>query len=196
MVWSSENSHDKTLYRKQFAPPRPIRAGGPPREASANPNGSVGGLCRVGPDLAGTGEFWRQENQPASRQSHRTTTRGLRELYPLGFIDDTGPAVRILPLGRQVADLATQPINEESRRSWHNAFWDLRNENSDGTSHPYRVLLRLVERKPGISRAKCALALEAKNDSVDELNWISALADRCAIMLARLDDSQELLELA
>jgi hypothetical protein len=44
-------------------------------------------------------------------------------------------------------------------------------------SHPYQVLLRLVAKKPGITRAKCALALEAKNDSDSELDRIVKLAD-------------------
>ncbi|WP_373285047.1 hypothetical protein [Novosphingobium marinum] len=45
------------------------------------------------------------------------------------------------------------------------------------TSHPYQVLLRLVARRPGITRAKCALALEAKNDSPEELDRIAELSD-------------------
>lgn len=45
-------------------------------------------------------------------------------------------------------------------------------------SHPYQVLLRLVARVPGISRAKCALALEARDDSTAELDRIVRLAGR------------------
>ena len=44
-------------------------------------------------------------------------------------------------------------------------------------SHPYQVLLRLVGQRPGIVRAKCALALEAQNDSPEELARIVALSD-------------------
>jgi hypothetical protein len=49
--------------------------------------------------------------------------------------------------------------------------------NDRESSHPYQVLLRLVAQKPGITRAICALALEAKDDSTEELDRIVALAD-------------------
>jgi hypothetical protein len=55
----------------------------------------------------------------------------------------------------------------------------MQHEGRDGgrISHPYQVLLRLVGRKPGITPAKCALALEAHDDSPEELDRIVALVD-------------------
>jgi hypothetical protein len=55
---------------------------------------------------------------------------------------------------------------------------NLTHDGGDGeTSHPYQVLLRLIALNPGVTRAKCALALEARNDSDRELNRISNLTD-------------------
>lgn len=136
--------------------------------------------------VAGTGHhpmppaeyLQQQERRPPGQQSHRTTARGLRELYRmLGFIVDTGPDVHVGPLGHRAAALTGQPASDTSRRYWHDAFWNLRHDDVNGVSHPYRVLLRLLAHRPRISRAKCALALEARNDSVDELVRIAALAD-------------------
>ena len=148
----------------------------------------VFGSRLVHAEVAGTGHGHRamtpeaylrqQEQQPVGRQSHRTTARGLRELYRmLGFIVDTDGGVQIQESGRQAAALADQPLEEQAKRFWHSAFCNLRHGDGNEASHPYRVLLRLVARRPRLSRAKCALALEARNDSVDELIRISDLAD-------------------
>jgi len=61
---------------------------------------------------------------------------------------------------------------------WRRAIRNMSHDGGDGEeSHPYQVLLSLIARKPGISKAKCALALEAKNDSPEELERIISLAD-------------------
>jgi hypothetical protein len=46
-------------------------------------------------------------------------------------------------------------------------------------------LLRLVANRPGISRAKCALALEARNDSDEEIDRITELSDKSESAIRR-----------
>jgi hypothetical protein len=153
--------------------------------ANARDDGLFGEeLVRAG--VAGTGhrqlpveEYLRQQGEkPLRNQSHRATARGLRELYRLlGFIDDSGPRVEVTDLGRQAAAYTGPPANPAQLGFWREAVRNIAHEGGGQTSHPYQVLLRLVEQKPGITRAKCALALEARNDSPEELARIVALAD-------------------
>jgi hypothetical protein len=143
-------------------------------------------LVRVG--VAGTGhtpmgveQYLRlQRTKKPSNQSFRTTARGLRELYRLlGFIDDSGGHVVVTPLGRQAAAFAGAPMDSTQVSFWRNVIQNMTHTgpNATHTSHPYQVLLRLVGQKPGITRAKCALALEARDDSPEELIRIVGLAD-------------------
>jgi hypothetical protein len=64
-------------------------------------------------------------------------------------------------------------------RLWRAAILNMTHQGGDATlSHPYQVMLKLVANRPGITRAKCALALEAKDDSPEELNRITVLSDQ------------------
>jgi hypothetical protein len=142
-------------------------------------------LVRAG--VAGTGhvpmpieEYLQvQLRKRKSGQSFRTTARGLRELFRLlGFIDDSGDDVLITDTGRQAADFADQEMSPEQLAFWRRAIRNMTHAGRDDSeSHPYQVLLRLVARKPGITRAKCALALEAVDDSPAELDRIAELTD-------------------
>lgn len=142
-------------------------------------------LVRVG--VAGTGHtpipvdryLEEQRKKSTSNQSFRTTARGLRELYRLlGFIDDSGGRVIAKELGRQAAALAGAELDQEQVDFWRRVIRNVTHYGGQPeASHPYQVLLRLVGRKPGISRANCALALEARNDSAEELDRIATLAD-------------------
>lgn len=141
-------------------------------------------LVRAG--VAGTGhrpmpveEYIRaQRIRPRDRQSFRTTARGLRELFRLlGFIVDTGETVSVTTLGRQAAVFADAPENAQRIPFWRSSIREMTHSGGDtAESHPYQVLLRLVARRPGITRAKCALALEARDDSQAELDRIVALS--------------------
>jgi hypothetical protein len=140
-------------------------------------------LVRAG--VAGTGHRPRpvesylreQRTKTASNQSFRTTARGLRELYRLmGLIDDSGATLVVTPLGRAAANFAGQPMDQAQINFWRRVIRGIEHIDGNGASHPYQVLLRLVAQRPGISRAKCALALEANNDSSGELKRIAALA--------------------
>ncbi len=153
--------------------------------ANARDDG-VFGQALVRARVAGTGhtprpveEYIREQlrNEP-SNQSFRTTARGLRELFRLlGFIDDSGRQVRVTDIGRQAARFGGLPLNAEHIDFWRRVIRNMIHPGDGAVSHPYQVLLRLVARKPGITRAKCALALEAHNDSPEELDRIVALAD-------------------
>jgi len=119
------------------------------------------------------------EKEP-DRQSFRTTARGLRELFRiLGFIDDSGETVEVADLGLRAAGFAGQPMNDEQIRFWRRAIQNMSHDGGDGEpSHPYQVLLKLIARKPGIAKPKCALALAARNDSPEELARIVALVNQ------------------
>lgn len=120
-----------------------------------------------------------QRTKSKSNQSFRTTARGLRELFRLfGFIDDSGPNVEVTHAGVQAAAFAGKPISAEQLAFWRRVVGGMTHAGGDASeSHPYQVLLRLVARKPGIVRAKCALALEARDDSQAELDRVAHLVD-------------------
>ncbi len=156
------------------------------RGEQAKDDGVLGeDLVRAG--VAGTGHtpmpidryLREQRTKSRSNQSFRTTARGLRELFRLlGFIDDSGPDVVVTEAGRQAAAFADQPMSAEQLAFWRRTVRNMTHSGGDNTeSHPYQVLLRLVARKPGITRAKCALALAARDDTQAELDRISQLAD-------------------
>lgn len=120
-----------------------------------------------------------QRAKPLPNQSFRASSRGLRELFRvLGLIDTHGSNVEVTSYGHEISSFAGRNSDDRALRIWRLLITDLAHDGGDGeTSHPYQVLLRLVARKPGITRAKCALALEARNDSEGELNRILNLAD-------------------
>ena len=153
--------------------------------ADARDDGVFGpALVHVG--VAGTGhipvsidDYIRQQlKKSPSNQSFRTTARGLRELYRiLGFIDDSGAQVEVTISGHQIAAFAGLALDAKQIEFWRRVIPDMIHDGGDGeSSHPYQVLLGLVARRPRITRAKCALALEARNDSRAELDRIVALA--------------------
>lgn len=118
-----------------------------------------------------------QRKKETSDQSPRATARGLRELFRLlGFINDSGDGVVVTAIGRGAA--ASDNLQDEQQLNlWRNAIQNMSHAGGDQEeSHPYQVLLRLIARKPGIEKPKCALALEAKNDSTEELARILELA--------------------
>lgn len=150
-------------------------------------NDGVFGEALVRGGVAGTGHtpqpveayLQHQRTLPPGNQSFRTTARGLRELFSLlRLIVDTGTAISITPLGRRVTEFAGPTLSDTERDYWRAVIRDMTHFGKDDReSHPYQVLLRLVAARPGITRAKCALALEARDDSDAELDRITALVD-------------------
>jgi hypothetical protein len=145
-------------------------------------------LVRAG--VAGTGHsampvedyLKEQKKKTASNRSFQTTARGLRELFRiLGLLTDDGEDVFLTSAGEEIAGAYEQEhevLTPELLEMWRTVIRNMTHQGGYGsTSHPYQVLLRLIAKRPGISRAKCALALEAKDDSEEELNRIVALSD-------------------
>ncbi len=120
-----------------------------------------------------------QRQLPMSSQSFRTTARALRELFRLlGFVDDSTSSVNISVLGEQAAQLTNSPGDAGWVSFWKEAANGMILSNDQGRiSHPYQVLLNLIEDRPGISRAKCALAFEAIDDTPEERERLADLAD-------------------
>jgi hypothetical protein len=120
-----------------------------------------------------------QKIKRKSDQSFRTCARGLRELFRvLNLIEDSGDKPVVTRAGEQIAALAGKKLTSDSKRLWQKVIVGMFHDGGDDqSSHPYQVLLRIVAKRPGITRAKCALALEAKNDSEDELDRILALTE-------------------
>jgi len=119
-----------------------------------------------------------QRAKRLSDQSHRTGARGLRELYRLlGVIDDRSDRVELTEAGRRVALFAGGELDEPKKDYWRRLIRNIAHTGGDLiSSHPYQVLLRLIARRPGITRGKCALALEARDDCEEELERIADLA--------------------
>lgn len=120
-----------------------------------------------------------QRLKPVGGQSFRTTARGIRELLrAMGLSKDTGTVFALTPLGREAAARPAAAMVGEEREFWRSVIVRIVHHDNEGLSHPYQVLLRLVAASPGVTRAKCALALEARDDSPEELARIVALAPR------------------
>jgi hypothetical protein len=142
-------------------------------------------LVRAG--VAGTGHsaipveeyLAAQKKKSPSYRSYQTTARGLRELFRiLGLTHDDRERVRLTGRGQEIATtFADDGFTPELLEKWRRVIRAMTHHGGyGGVSHPYQVLLRLIAKRPGLSRAKCALALEAKDDSDRELNRIVALA--------------------
>lgn len=118
----------------------------------------------------------REKQKPTSNRGYLTVSRDIRRfLELLGFIVvlDSDKNSRLTTIGKQ---LLADTSAEEARQLWKNALLQLGLEGTDGEiSHPYRILLKIVNTFPGIETPKLMLALEAENDSEEEFERISAL---------------------
>lgn len=120
----------------------------------------------------------REKQKPKASRGYLTVSRDIRRfLALLGFIVvlDGEKNSRVTTTGKQ---LLTATSAEQARQLWKNALLQLGLEGTDGEiSHPYRILLKIVNTFPGIETPKLMLALEAENDSEEEFERISALAN-------------------
>ena len=116
--------------------------------------------------------------KPASHRGYLTVSRDIRRFFELmGFItvfpDKTA---RLSPAASQLLRTDSEEIRKEL---WKNSLLQLGLEGTDGeVSHPYRILLKIVNTFPGIETSKLMLALEAENDSEEEFERIENLAQR------------------
>lgn len=118
-----------------------------------------------------------EEEKPKASRGYLTVARDIRRLFQLlGFLtvyeDKSGT------LSPQAIQLLASPNEEVKRELWKNSFLQLGLEGTDGEiSHPYRILLKLVQDKSGIETKKLMLALETENDSAEEYERIINLSD-------------------
>lgn len=120
----------------------------------------------------------REQEKPASNRGYLTVSRDIRRFFELlGFItvfpDKTG---RLSLAANQLLRTNSEEIRKQL---WRNSLLQLGLEGTDGeVSHPYRILLKLVNTFSGIETTKLMLALEAENDSEEEFERISNLSQR------------------
>lgn len=125
----------------------------------------------------------REQEKRASNRGYLTVSRDTRRLLELlGFIivfHDKN--AKLSPASNQ---LLLAKSENERREIWKNALWQLGLEGTDGEiSHPYRILLKLVNTFHGIDTPKLMLALEAENDSEEEFERISNLAKKPIVQI-------------
>lgn len=119
-----------------------------------------------------------EQEKPAANRGYLTVARDIRRFFELlGFItvfpDRT---VRLSPAANQLLRTTSVDIRKEL---WKNSLLQLGLEGTDGeVSHPYRILLKIVNIFPGIDTRKLMLALEAENDTEEEFERIYNLAQR------------------
>jgi hypothetical protein len=110
----------------------------------------------------------------ASSQGFQTAARDVRRFFALADL------VRVVPALSQLGnDIIASAGNAPLRNAlWREAMLQLGLTDALGnTSHPYRILLRLVADRPGIETFKLLLALEARDDGPPEYARILGLAD-------------------
>lgn len=115
----------------------------------------------------------KEHTKPRGSQGTRTCARDLRRFYRLlGFLDNhalTADAQRLV-------DLQADPLGLEARAIWTTSLNSMLLTEAGNTSHPYRILLRLVGECPGINRSLLGLCLEARDDSEVEFQRVRRLA--------------------
>jgi len=115
----------------------------------------------------------REHQKPRGSQGSRTCARDLRRLFHLlGFLENQS-----LTSGAQrLVELKDQPLGAEARAIWSSSLDKMILVEPTGTSHPYRILLRLVKERPGIETLYLGLCLEAKDDSEAEFQRVKRFA--------------------
>jgi hypothetical protein len=118
-----------------------------------------------------------EEEKPKANRGYLTVARDIRRLFELlGFL--TVFENKSGRLSSQAIQLLASPNEEIKRELWKNSLLQLGLEGTDGEiSHPYRILLKLVQEKPGIETKKLMLALEAENDTIEEYERIIDLSE-------------------
>jgi len=118
--------------------------------------------------------------QPASNRPYQTSARGLREMFRYAGClaeDPDANEAWLTPLGRQLATHTNDPPTPPEKAAWRVAVASIRiGDPGRRYSHPYRVLLRLIGRIPGLPASLSPLAFEANDDSDAELDRIAAIA--------------------
>jgi len=119
--------------------------------------------------------------KPRSSRGTHTAARDLRRIFLLvDFLqqDENGTLV-ISESGHRLLEMNTADRKAELLLVWGKALREMPLRDVSGNvSHPYRILLRLVDARPGIAKRYLALALEARDDSDEEFHRLLELADQ------------------
>jgi hypothetical protein len=156
--------------------------------ANVNDDGVVGdALARSGvytfrnPGDRNIDQLLREEHlKPIGSQGTRAAARDLRRFFGLlGFIyrSDAGQWI-VSDTARTLLSLRMPADFARMREFWRQALLDLALTDGTNTSHPYRILLRLVAEIPNLPKPYAGLCLEAANDSDAEFARIVRIARR------------------
>lgn len=122
-------------------------------------------------------EYLEIENRKdRSNRGYLTVARDIRRLFQLlGFI--TLSETREGELSLNAIQLLSSESDEDKKERWRDSFMQLSLDLNGGISHPYRILLKLSQDRPGLETSKLMLALEANDDSAEEYDRILGLVD-------------------
>jgi len=115
----------------------------------------------------------KEQKKPVASRGYLTVSRDIRRFFELlGFITVfPNKKANLSPAAKQLLVTELPDLRQEL---WKNAMLQLGLEGTDGEiSHPYRILLKIINTFPGIETPKLMLALEAENDSEEEFERIS-----------------------
>jgi hypothetical protein len=109
-----------------------------------------------------------EKKKPRASRGSETAARDIRRFLTLaGLIkaDDDGENFKLTARGKELLE----SDEETQSQHWREALLNLALVDNNGNlSHPYRVLLRLLEEVPDIETGKLMLALEARDDTEEE----------------------------
>ncbi len=117
-----------------------------------------------------------ESKKPLGNQGFRTAAREIRRFFAHTNLIHTDEIDYFVT--KQGEELLSAKEDVQYRNLlWRDSLLNMSISGPDGlTSHPYRILLRLVNDNPGIETLKLLLALEARDDSIQEYDRISSLA--------------------
>lgn len=118
----------------------------------------------------------REAVKPRQSRGTETCAREMRRFFGLlGLLAPSGSS-SLSAQGHQIVDARSDATRTDLLRQ---ALWDmaLANEVSANVSHPYRILLRLVEARPGLPGVFLGLCLEAEDDSDEEFERLLSIID-------------------
>jgi len=129
-----------------------------------------------------------EAQKPRQSQGTRTFARDIRRFFLLlGYLEaQPNGKVEVSDLGEHLVGVGND--TPEARQIWRTALRTMSVMDEHGNaSHPYVILLRLAASREGIDPPRLALALEARDDSDEELRRILNLAASDDWMIALKD---------
>jgi hypothetical protein len=123
-----------------------------------------------------------EHRKSTASQGTRACARDLRRFFILlGFIRQTHDEIwEASSPAKALWGLEQEVLPSNAHDIWRQALLDLELADSSGSSHPYRILLRLVVAIPGLPKPYSGLCLEARNDSEAEFDRIRQIATRAS----------------